>query len=251
MRYYWVKFSFVSLIVHSAILAVALPGFTTKMREVPPIEVVMIDERPLSFASVGSPPAKNPVPKPAGAPKPAPPKAGQPKETPVPESAPLLRDEVVFKDVPAAADSGEDVALQDSRAKSTGPSDGLVHAGPSGSGKGNGSGYSAGNGGGGGGTGIGQAEFGGLGGPRFLRRELPEYPLLARRRKKEGTVSLMITISATGKLMKVDVISTSDEIFVGPSIEAVKKSTFIPATRNGIPVTIKAILPIRFALSDS
>jgi protein TonB len=162
-----------------------------------------------------------------------------------------LREDVVFKDAPAAAGSGEGVALQESRGKGTGPSDGLVHAGPSGSGKGSGSGYGAGDGGGGDGSGIGQAEFGGLGGPRFLRRELPEYPFLARKRKKEGTVSLMVTISANGRLMKVDVISASDEIFVGPSVEAVKKSTFIPASRNGIPVAIKAILPIRFALSDS
>jgi hypothetical protein len=34
-------------------------------------------------------------------------------------------------------------------------------------------------------------------------------------------------------------------------VEAVKKSTFLPAHRNGVPIAVKAILPIRFALSDS
>lgn len=114
-------------------------------------------------------------------------------------------------------------------------------------GSGTGSGHGSGHGDGMGSGGIG---FGSPGGPRFLRRHLPEYPILARRRNKEGSVVLMVVIDAEGKLIKVDVVSTSDEVFVEPSLEAVKKSTFLPARRNGQPVMSRAILPIRFSLKE-
>jgi protein TonB len=218
----------------------------------------MIDEKPLPIVSAPAGPRPKVKPRTKAAPKPvamtAPLPAAQPKEKEMPPEmpAPVVRDEIVFRDAPAAPPSADGVALQAGKGQGSGPADGLVHAGPSGTGKGPGSDTGTGKTGDGGGAGgLGQAMFGGLGGPRFLRRELPEYPLLARRRKKEGTVSLMVTIDAHGKLIKVDVIAASDPIFVGPSVEAVKKSTFVPANRNGVPVAVKAILPIRFALSDS
>lgn len=108
--------------------------------------------------------------------------------------------------------------------------------------------------GGGSGSGDGaagrDAGFGAPGGPRFLRREIPEYPLLARRRKKEGKVVLMVVIDAAGKLTKADVVEASDQMFVRPSLDAVKKSTFLPALRNGQPVGSSALLPIRFSLTE-
>jgi len=92
--------------------------------------------------------------------------------------------------------------------------------------------------------------FGSPSGPRFLRRKNPEYPIAARKRKIEGKVVLAIIIDSTGCLKNIDILEASDSIFVNPTIEALKKSSFIPASRNGTPITVKAILPIRFALSD-
>jgi protein TonB len=92
--------------------------------------------------------------------------------------------------------------------------------------------------------------FGSPTGPRFLQRKMPEYPFAARRQKKEGMVVLAITIDASGCLKHVEVIEASDPLFIPPSIAALRKSSFLPAVRNGTPITVKAILPIRFALSD-
>lgn len=102
------------------------------------------------------------------------------------------------------------------------------------------------------GSGAGEATvgFGTPSGPRFLHRAIPEYPFLARRRKMEGKVILAVIIDETGKLTKTEVIEASDRTFVDASLEALKKSTFLPARRNGQPVTCKAILPIRFSLVD-
>jgi TonB family protein len=92
--------------------------------------------------------------------------------------------------------------------------------------------------------------FGSSAGPRFLRRKIPEYPVAARKRKIEGKVVLAIIIDSDGCLKNIDIIEASDPMFVNPIIEALKKSSFIPASRNGRPITVKAILPIRFALQD-
>ena len=73
---------------------------------------------------------------------------------------------------------------------------------------------------------------------------------MARRRKKEGSVLLMVTIDEVGKLTKTEVVETSDQIFVEPSLDAAKKSTFLPAERNGKPVACKALWPIRFSLTN-
>ncbi len=98
--------------------------------------------------------------------------------------------------------------------------------------------------------GTGGLKVGAPGGPRFVHRETPEYPLYARRRKKEGKVVLLVHITEQGRLSEVEVVESSDPVFVGPSLEAVKRSTFAPATMNGVPVSVKALLPVRFVLNE-
>ena len=99
-------------------------------------------------------------------------------------------------------------------------------------------------------TGAADAKFGSPDGPRFLHREIPEYPFLARKRKKEGKVVLAVVIDAMGRLIKTEVVEASDRIFIETSLEALKKSTFLPAKRNGWAVASRALLPIRFSLVD-
>jgi protein TonB len=95
----------------------------------------------------------------------------------------------------------------------------------------------------------GPAGFGAPNGPRFLYREPPEYPLLAKRRKQEGRVVLSLSLSEKGSLTGIEVVEATNAIFIAPSIAAVKKSRFAPATRNGVPVAVKALLPVRYALT--
>jgi periplasmic protein TonB len=101
-------------------------------------------------------------------------------------------------------------------------------------------------------TGVSAAEagFGSPDGPRFLHREIPDYPFMAKKRKKEGKVVLAVVIDTTGRLTKAEVVEASDKVFIETSLEALKKSTFLPAKRNGRPVTSRALLPIRFSLIE-
>jgi protein TonB len=91
-------------------------------------------------------------------------------------------------------------------------------------------------------------EFGSANAPQFLHREMPVYPLMARRLGKEGRVLLRLTIDENGKLLNIEVVERAGFGFTEAAIEAVKKSTFRPAVQDGRPVMSKALLPVSFKL---
>lgn len=84
--------------------------------------------------------------------------------------------------------------------------------------------------------------------PQFIHKEIPQYPFLARKLKKEGRVLLRLTIDENGKVLNIEVLEDTGYGFAQAAIEAVKKSIFRPATRNGVPVQSKALLPVVFKL---
>lgn len=93
-----------------------------------------------------------------------------------------------------------------------------------------------------------ETDFGSSVAPAFLHRVMPEYPMLAKKLGKEGKVVLRLTIDNSGNLVDIEVIKKADYGFTEAAIEAVKKSTFLPAKKDGKPVASKAILPISFIL---
>jgi len=97
-------------------------------------------------------------------------------------------------------------------------------------------------------SGLRDTEFDSDSGPKFLHREMPQYPMIARRLGKEGRVILRLTIDEKGNLINIKVIENADYGFTEAAVEAVKKSTFLPAMIDGRPVTTRAVLPIKFTL---
>lgn len=93
-----------------------------------------------------------------------------------------------------------------------------------------------------------EVELGSGEGPNFLRRTLPVYPVMARRMGKEGRVILKLTIDEKGNLSDVEVIEKAGYGFTEAAIDAVRKSSFLPALKDGKPVASMAILPVRFSL---
>lgn len=91
-------------------------------------------------------------------------------------------------------------------------------------------------------------EFGSAIAPSFLHKEIPEYPMIAKKLGKEGKVVLRLTIDEKGQLVNIEVIERAGYGFTESAIEAVKKSTFLPAKKNGVPVMSRAMLPIKFIL---
>lgn len=96
--------------------------------------------------------------------------------------------------------------------------------------------------------GVTETRFGEMGAPVFIHREMPVYPILARRLGKEGKVILKLLIDRNGKMQNVEVVEHAGFGFTEAAVAAVKKSTYAPASRNGENVTTRALLPVRFRL---
>ena len=96
-----------------------------------------------------------------------------------------------------------------------------------------------------------EARFGSAGGPDFLKRALPKYPRIAREMGKEGTVLLRVTIDEQGRPVEVEVLDTAGSGFDEEAVQAVKKSVFTPAKKDGRPVACRALLPVRFVLGNA
>jgi periplasmic protein TonB len=95
-----------------------------------------------------------------------------------------------------------------------------------------------------------ESTVGAMGGPQFIQRSVPKYPRMAQRLGVEGSVLLRLAIDASGKLTGVEVLNGAGNGFDEEAVQAVKRSTFAPAVRNGRPVRCLALLKIRFQLSS-
>jgi len=97
-------------------------------------------------------------------------------------------------------------------------------------------------------SGVIETEFGSTDAPAFLKRQMPIYPMMAKKLGKQGKVVLRLFINEKGKLLNVEVVESAGYGFTESALEAVKMSTFSPAREKGVSIASKALLTIRFVL---
>jgi len=83
------------------------------------------------------------------------------------------------------------------------------------------------------------------------RNPKPEYPMIAKRRGWEGTVSLLVEVGSDGKPTSVKVRESSGRALLDQSaLRTVKLWLFNPATRDGKPVDSTMTVSIVFKLEN-
>lgn len=75
------------------------------------------------------------------------------------------------------------------------------------------------------------------------------YPPIAKENNLEGKVVMMVYLGKSGKVDKVEVLKSDNSIFDKEAISAVKKTTFSPATQNGLGITYKLPVTVKFKLN--
>jgi protein TonB len=75
-----------------------------------------------------------------------------------------------------------------------------------------------------------------------------KYPEMARRNGIEGTVLVGALIGKDGKIEKIKIIDSENEILNSAAEKAVKETVITPARQNGRPVKVWLRIPIRFRL---
>jgi TonB family protein len=72
-------------------------------------------------------------------------------------------------------------------------------------------------------------------------KAMPEYPISAGRRKKEGYVIVEFLVNTSGIVESPKIVMTTDEVFNESSLEAAKKFRYAPKFVDGKPVSVAAV----------
>ncbi len=103
--------------------------------------------------------------------------------------------------------------------------------------------------------GVGNIEFTtepGITKPTYKFRVKPKYPDSAKKAEKEGTVILQATIDENGIPKDIVALTNLGFGFEQAAIEALKKTTFRPATKAGKPISLEQVqIPYEFKLEDN
>jgi protein TonB len=85
--------------------------------------------------------------------------------------------------------------------------------------------------------------------PMALNRIVPVYPRSARRRGREGEVTVEISVSDSGEVSGVEVIAGSGyKDLDSAAVSAVRTARFAPATEDGVQVHGRLRLTFEFKL---
>ena len=84
--------------------------------------------------------------------------------------------------------------------------------------------------------------------PRLIRKVLPDYPAVARAARVSGRVFVKAVIAPTGKVVDVEVVSSSSPILNESALDAVRQWEYRPALRGGEPVAVYFTVVVNFIL---
>ncbi len=85
--------------------------------------------------------------------------------------------------------------------------------------------------------------------PVLLNRVQPAYPEEARKNRIQGSVILSTIVDDKGNVEKVEPVESPDPLLTDAAIEAVRKWTYRPATKNGKPVKVRMTVTVAFKLA--
>jgi periplasmic protein TonB len=82
--------------------------------------------------------------------------------------------------------------------------------------------------------------------PVPVRTPPPHYPPALKKDGVAGVVTVAIVVEPTGEVSSAAIGKASHPDFEAPSLEAVKKWKFKPATKDNAPIAAKVVVPLHF-----
>lgn len=86
--------------------------------------------------------------------------------------------------------------------------------------------------------------------PGLVKNASPTYPQEALKNGLEGTVFVKIWVDAEGKVRDAVIAKSDNEIFNQASIDAAKQFQFTPAMKDGKPVSVWVVVPMKYKLAE-
>jgi len=85
--------------------------------------------------------------------------------------------------------------------------------------------------------------------PQVIRKVEPQYPEVARKARIEGKVVVKALVDTTGRVIRVQIITSSNPIFEEAAKQAAMKFLFTPGEQQGRKVKVWVSIPFRFKLT--
>ena len=84
---------------------------------------------------------------------------------------------------------------------------------------------------------------------QLLQPIAPEYPMIARLSRAEGTVVVQAVISKSGRIESARVVS-GPPVLQAAALQAVRAARYRPYLLNGLPTEVETTISINFRLGD-
>lgn len=233
-----------ALVIHVGILLAVVAVSVLTLRPIPNPQLPMAIVFPTPPPLIEETPVLTP---------PAPRAGGRSDDRPAPVQPLPTNPPVTVPDDSVVLDPVASIASADAPADSEGSSLGV---GPPGDGEGSGLGPGSGDGSdptgdGPGGTGIGSGPVAlgpGVAAPRLIVKVQPDYPAIARRSRLEGEVVLRAVVGPDGSVSTVAVVRSTNRLFDGAAIDAVRQWRYSPPSQDGRPVSVWFEVVVKFRL---
>jgi protein TonB len=86
---------------------------------------------------------------------------------------------------------------------------------------------------------------------RAVSQPKPEYSVFLRHADVEGRVVVSFTVTPSGDVADATVVSSTDRLLNAPTLDAVRTWKFVPATRDGLPVSTRVRQLVTFSIPDA
>ncbi len=84
--------------------------------------------------------------------------------------------------------------------------------------------------------------------PMPTKTVAPVYPMALKSEGAAGMVTMSITVDEQGNVQNATVKKSSRQEFEQPAIDAVSKWKFEPAKKDGKPVAVQVVVPVKFSM---
>lgn len=85
---------------------------------------------------------------------------------------------------------------------------------------------------------------------QLIKKEAPDYPLLAKRLGQRGTVVIQGTIGIDGKVHDPEVLFAPSELLAASALKAVSHWEYKPYMLGGEPAEVETTINVFFALGQ-
>jgi protein TonB len=86
--------------------------------------------------------------------------------------------------------------------------------------------------------------------PQVIKRVEPKYPEIARKAGIEGKVFVKVLVDTLGNVATVEILKSTNPIFVEPAVNAAKQWKFKPGYQRDRPVRVWVAIPFIFKISQ-